>query len=102
MLTSIGLARSIVAARQVAGPRPTLDGSAYLAAGDFGAFRASREAAWLGYAEAGGRTARTPYTDTLRVPMFGDSRPWWGGSTTSSSGVTPGSRSAPVSSTCSS
>lgn len=69
-LTSIADARAVIATRRVAGPRPTLDGAAYLAAAT--PHQAAVLAA-LAARDGGGVVAEPlgpPYSDTLRVPMF--------------------------------
>jgi len=70
LLTAAGCAATVLATRRVAGPRPTLDGNGYLAA----SFpeRATALARLAAVTPAGPvlETPGTPYTDTLRVPMF--------------------------------
>ena len=69
-LTTFAAGRAVIATRRVSGPRPTLDGAAYLAAAE--PDQAAVLAALAGRA-GGGVVAEplgTPYSDSLRVPMF--------------------------------
>jgi uncharacterized membrane protein len=70
LATSVGDVRAVIATRRVPGPRPTLDGTAYLdthASGQAAALRA------LAAAAAGGTVVEPPgepYSDSMRAPMF--------------------------------
>jgi uncharacterized membrane protein len=68
--TTVADLRAIVATRRVPGPRPTLDGVAYLEELAPGQAAVLRE---LAAARVGGTVIEppgTPYSDSMRVPMF--------------------------------
>lgn len=70
MATSLAGARAVLATRRVPGPRPTLDGAAYLAQATPG--QAAVLAALAG-TRGGGvviEPAGAPYSDSMRAPMF--------------------------------
>ncbi len=70
LLTTAADVRSVLATRRVPGPRPTLDGAAYLEAVSPGQAAVLGALQRLPSAPAELEPPGRPYSDTLRVPMF--------------------------------
>ncbi len=70
LATSVACARAVIATRRVAGPRPTLDGVAYLAAAAPGQAEVLRRLASERLAGTVIEPPGEPYSDSMRVPMF--------------------------------
>lgn len=70
LLTACGGAASLMASRRVVGPRPTLDGSAYLASSAPDLREILAALARLPYGATVYEPAGPPYSESLRVPMF--------------------------------
>ncbi len=70
LLTAGGCAMSLLSARRVIGPRPTLDGAAYLAVSAPGRREVLAALAALPYGATVYEPAGPPYSESLWVPMF--------------------------------
>ena len=70
LATSVGDAAAVVRTRRVAGPRPTLNGAAYLRVNAPPQAKALEALAALPAAAVAVETPGPAYTDALRVPMF--------------------------------
>ena len=70
LLTAVGCAAGLLSARRVVGPRPTLDGAAYLAAVAPGRREVLAAVAALPYGATVYEPVGAPYSPSLWVPMF--------------------------------
>ncbi len=70
LATSLAAGRAVLATRRVPGPRPTLDGAAYLPDLAPGQAAVLATLAAAPAADVAIEPAGTPYSDSMRVPMF--------------------------------
>ncbi len=70
LATTVGAAAGLLSLRRVPGPRPTLDGAAYLAAAAPDQDAVLEALSRLPYAAAVAEPLGPPYGDSVRVPMF--------------------------------